>query len=127
MKYVVDTSLINKLVDGIVMADELPSDGAFVVTHIQRDEIERTSDPKRRSDLLNKFSETISDVVPTSAFVLDVSRLDCAEPSGGITYSAIKGQLDAMNKQMWMASTKCAYSANSRSDRYWPISRAILI
>ena len=30
MKYVVDTSLINKLIDGAVRADELPKDGSFV-------------------------------------------------------------------------------------------------
>ena len=70
MKYVVDTNIINKLVDGIVTADELPHDGAFVATHVQKDEIERTKDPKRRSDLLKKFSETIDDMIPTSSFVL---------------------------------------------------------
>ena len=48
MKYMVDTSLINKLVDGSVMADELPHDGTFVATHIQKDELERTKSGERR-------------------------------------------------------------------------------
>jgi hypothetical protein len=38
MKYVVDTSLINKLLDGSVHADELPKDGSVVASHIQIDE-----------------------------------------------------------------------------------------
>ena len=80
-------------------ADELPHDGAFVATHVQKDEIERTKDPKRRSDLLKKFSETIDDMIPTSSFVLDVSRLDHAMLGNGVTYEAIKTKLDAANGQ----------------------------
>lgn len=75
MKYVVDTSLINKLVDGSVHADELPKDGSFVASHIQIDELNRTKNGKRRSELLQKFSETIDEVLPTESFLLGTSRL----------------------------------------------------
>jgi hypothetical protein len=47
MKYVVDTSLINRLVDGSIHADELPKDGSFVASHIQIDELNRTKNGKR--------------------------------------------------------------------------------
>jgi hypothetical protein len=75
MKYVVDTSLINKLVDGSVHADELPKDGSFVASHIQIDELNRTKNGKRGSELLQKFSETIDEVLPTESFLLGTSRL----------------------------------------------------
>ncbi len=97
MKYVIDTNIFNKLVDEIVTADELPRDGAFIATHVQRDELKRTQDSKRRSALLKKFSETISVVVPTDSLNLGVSQLGGAKLGEGVTYSAIKGQLDALN------------------------------
>jgi hypothetical protein len=75
MKYVVDTSLINEFVDGSVHADELPKDGSFVASHIQIDELNRTKNGKRGSELLQKFSETIDEVLPTESFLLGTSRL----------------------------------------------------
>ena len=98
MKYVVDTSLINKLVDGSVHADELPKDGSFVASHIQIDEINRTKNQKRRSELLQKFSETIDEMLPTESFVLGTSRLDKGKLGDGVSYDAIKTELDSMNK-----------------------------
>jgi predicted nucleic acid-binding protein len=98
-KYVVDTSLINKLVDGTVGADELPNDGVFVTTHVQIDEINRTKNPERRTKLLEKFSETIDEVLPTESFVLGVSRLDEARLGDGTAYESIMKTLDARNKR----------------------------
>ena len=96
-KYVVDTSLINKLVDGSVGADELPKDGQFVASHIQHDELSRTKNPERRAKLLEKFTEIIHEVLPTEAFVLGVSRLDEGKLGDGISYDAIKKELDSLN------------------------------
>jgi hypothetical protein len=59
-KYVVDTSLINQLVDGVVKTDELPKDGAFVASHVQGDEMDQTTDEKRWSELRQKFTELFS-------------------------------------------------------------------
>jgi predicted nucleic acid-binding protein len=98
-KYVVDTSLINKLVDGAIAAEELPNDGVFVATHVQIDEINRTKNPERRTKLLEKFSETIGEVLPTESFILDVSRLDEARLSDGVAYESIMEKLDARNKR----------------------------
>ncbi len=96
--YVVDTCLINKLVDGSVGSDELPKDGQFVASHIQLDELSKTRNTERREKLLNKFSELISEVLPTESFVLDISRLDEARLGDGVRYHAIKEDLDARNK-----------------------------
>jgi hypothetical protein len=96
-RYVVDTSLINKLVDGAVGGDQLPNNGSFVASHIQIDEIKRTKDPERRAKLLEKFAETIDEVLPTESFVLDISRLDEARFGDGVTYESIKRELDVKN------------------------------
>ena len=96
-RYVVDTSLINKLVDGAVAADELPNDGSFVASHIQIDEINRTKDPERRAKLLEKFAETIDEVLPTESFILGISRLDEGRLGAGVLYDSIKRELDVRN------------------------------
>jgi predicted nucleic acid-binding protein len=98
MKYVVDTSLINKLVDGSVGADELPNDGSFIASHIQIDEINRTKNAERRVKLLEKFAETIDEVMPTESFVLDVSQLGGGRLGDGTVYQLIKEELDTRNK-----------------------------
>ena len=97
LKYVVDTSLINKLVDGSVHADELPKDGSFIASHIQFDELNRTRDAKRKSELLLKFSETINEVLPTESFVLGICRLGEGKLGDGLSYDAIKKELDSLN------------------------------
>jgi len=98
VKYVVDTSLINKLVDGSVHVDELPKDGSFVASHIQIDEINRTKDPKRRSELLQTFSEVIDEMLPTESFVFGLSRLGKGKLGDGVSYDTVKTELDSMNK-----------------------------
>lgn len=82
-KHIVDTSLFNKLVDGSVRADELPKDATFVASHIQFDELSRTKNEKRRSELLQKFAEIVEAVLPMDTFVFDVSRFDKTNPWRG--------------------------------------------
>ncbi len=98
MKCVVDTNVINRLVDGSLKLDDLPSDAEFVATHIQIDELNKTTDSERRARLFLKFSTTVNSVVPTESFVLDVSRLDHGKLSDGVLYSALKADLDALNR-----------------------------
>ena len=97
MKYVVDTCLINKLVDGSVHTDELPKGGSFVASHIQFDELNRTKNEKRRAELLQKFCETIDQVLPTESFVLGTSRLDEGKLGDGVSHDMIKRGLDSLN------------------------------
>lgn len=97
MKYVVDTSLINKLVDGRVLPEELPTDGEFVAAHIQIDEINRTRDEDRRARLFLKFSHTIDEIVPTESFVIATSRLGEDRLGDGVSYALIKRELDSLN------------------------------
>jgi predicted nucleic acid-binding protein len=97
MKYVVDTSLVNKLVDGSVHATELPSDGVFVASHIQYDEICNTKNYLRKVELLKKFTEMIDELLPSESLILNTSRLDKAELGEGNYYSRIKSALDSSN------------------------------
>lgn len=97
-KYVLDTSLINKLVDGTIGADELPNDGSFIASPIQFDELSRTKNVERRTKLLEKFAETIDEVLPTESFVLGTSRLGKGRLGDGVSYRALKSDLDSRNK-----------------------------
>jgi hypothetical protein len=97
MQYMVDTNIFNWLVDGAVSIEDLPSDGQFIATHIQRDEIDKTKDVARRAKLSAKFSGTAV-VVPTESFVIGVSRLDQAKLSDGRDYTILRAELDKANK-----------------------------
>ena len=96
-KYVVDTCIINWLVDGLLAESDLPGDGDYVATHIQRDELARTRDPVRREALLDKFSDLIGEHMPTSSTVIGVSRLgECRLGTSGYC-DAVKAALNSIN------------------------------
>lgn len=97
MKYVVDTSIVNWLIDGNIDKTALPSDGEFVATHIQIDEINRTSDEERRARLYLTLASSLSGLLQTETTVPDVSRFDFSKLGDGVIYTSIKNQLDAMN------------------------------
>lgn len=98
MKYVVDTNIFNRLIDGLLSTDDLPSDGEFVATHIQHDELNQTSDTNRKERLLLKFSKVVDAVVPTESAVLGISKFDQCKLSEGRLYQSIKTKLDLKNK-----------------------------
>jgi predicted nucleic acid-binding protein len=96
MKYVVDTNVINWLIDGQIQISDLP-EGEFVATHIQIDELNRTSDEERRARLFLTLASTIRELLPTETTVLGVSRLDHCKLGDGVIYAALKTELDATN------------------------------
>jgi predicted nucleic acid-binding protein len=98
MKFVVDTSILNKLVDGVLAPDQLP-DGEFIASHIQIDELNRTKDEERRARLFLKFATTVQKVVPTETFVLGVSRLDHGKLSDGELFKRLKIELNRLNRK----------------------------
>ena len=99
MKYVVDTSIINKLVDGKIALSELPIDVEFIASHIQIDELNKTKDSNRRVQLLTLFRELDTEVVQTESFYLDTSLLSQATMSDAITFQSIKDALDAKKRK----------------------------
>jgi predicted nucleic acid-binding protein len=96
-KYVVDTNVVNWLVDGTILAADMPSDGVFVATHVQIDEINATSDADRRARLFLTLASSLSGILPTESMVADVSRWDHAKMGDGEIYSSVKQRLDELN------------------------------
>jgi rRNA-processing protein FCF1 len=97
MKHVVDTNIFNKLVDGSLRPEDLPHGAEFVATHVQVDELNNTSNNERRARLFLKFAELALQLVPTESAVWDTSRWDHAKWGDGVTYQALKNELDAVN------------------------------
>lgn len=97
MKYVIDTCIINKLVDGLIDVKMLPSDSVFLTTHIQHDELNSTKDGIRRSVLLNKFRELIREDVPTETTLCGISRVGQCRVGDDKLFKHIKNKLDGIN------------------------------
>ena len=97
MSYVVDTNIFNKLVDETITFDDLPSNGPFIATHIQIDEINNTKNGERRALLFLMFVEMRPEIVPTESFVLNVSRWDCGNWGDGVLFEKLKQDLDSLN------------------------------
>lgn len=61
-KYMLDTVIFNRLVDGCISLEHLPLDGRLVATDIQNLELKNTKDEQRRAKLLTKFDELTADL-----------------------------------------------------------------
>lgn len=94
MKYLLDTSAVNRLLDGQLSMEDLPEESEFFITHLQVDEINNTSDSDRRARL-SLFQHTLRPkVIPTETLVFDVSRFDHAKLSNGALYRELLDSLD---------------------------------
>ena len=98
MKYVVDTSIINKLADGLIQPEELPDDGEFIASHIQIDELNNTKNTERRARLFLKFSKLVDQINPTESFALGTTRLGEGKLGDGETFMSLTLQLDTLNR-----------------------------
>jgi len=97
-KYVVDTCVFNWLADSSIKKHSLPSDGGFAITHIQVDEINKTTDEERRATLLLTQASLHCELLPTQTLVFDVSRFDYTKPGDGKLFTSLKAELDTLNK-----------------------------
>jgi len=98
MQFVVDTCIINKLIEGKISLNSLPQDCSFFASHIQTDEINKTLDAERRAQLFLKFAEISPKIIPTESAVWGVSRWGQAKWNDGELYSNLKQSLDGLNK-----------------------------
>jgi rRNA-processing protein FCF1 len=98
--YLVDTCVINKMVDGLFDASSLPFGSEFVITHIQIDELNNTTDAdkERRAMLHLVLAKLRPTLVMTESFVWDFSRWDNAKLGDEVTYGALRSALDQLNK-----------------------------
>lgn len=88
----IDTNIFNHLLDGKVDISALKSLGLkLYVTHIQYDELNKTPNAKRRSELLKLTSSLTDDSIDTESMVIGVSRLDSSRISSDVimTESAV--------------------------------------
>jgi predicted nucleic acid-binding protein len=98
-KYIFDTNIFNRLVDGTFLLKELPSDAEFAATHIQIDELNKTKDTERRAKFFFRFAETAPAFVPTESFAIGISRLEQAKGSKVDNLAQqIRNDLDGLNK-----------------------------
>jgi len=104
---ILDTNIFNRLLDGKLSVHDLPV-GRYIVTHIQRDELNNTPDAVRRADLQIQFDALVDEVAPTESAVLDVWRLNAANLGDGIIYERIRAALDAAEPQRVPANTSDA-------------------
>lgn len=101
-QYLLDTCVFNKLVEGILKRSDIPQDGRYVITHAQVDEINRTSDEYRekRSRLILEFLTGFNvELINTSVFLADFSRIGMAFVSDSDLYEQIKEKLDKRNQK----------------------------
>ena len=56
MKYMVDTNIINWLVEGSLSTEDFAPDAVFIATHIQHDELSNTRDVTSRKKLIDRFN-----------------------------------------------------------------------
>lgn len=82
LKCMFDTRAFNLVLDAPFPIEKLKERVMAYATHIQRDEINNTKDPERKSALLRVFEEVTSESVPTDSLVLGVSRIGAARLGG---------------------------------------------
>lgn len=74
-----DTTVFNRILDKKISIDSLPPNIPLFVTHIQLDEIKKTSNPERREQLLDVFQKVPQEHIPTEGGIFDVSKFDVSK------------------------------------------------
>ena len=97
MELILDTNIFNWLIDGKFTIGDLPAESKLFASHIQVDEINRTTDSERRAQLMLMLAKHVS-IVPTETMVVGVSRWGEAKLSDGKRYNEILSALNARNK-----------------------------
>ncbi len=81
-----DTNIFDAILDEKIDLNSLSEENEYYVTHIQHDEIEAISNPRkeeRKKRLLEIFEELNKENISTESFVLNISRLNRAKLGKG--------------------------------------------
>lgn len=73
MFYMLDTNIINRLVDERISLSDLPDDGSFIATYVQIEELKNTNCKIRRAKLEEKFQELITQQMPVETSFWDIT------------------------------------------------------
>ena len=96
MGYMLDTSLFNKLLDGVFPIDRLPRDASYCITHIQRDELNATPEKPRRFELIALLENMKPASVMTESGVAGLSIVGEFRTSEAITYEAVLAEMNRL-------------------------------
>ncbi len=123
LKCMFDTNVFNRIVDEEIALESLNDRVTAYATHIQRDEINNTTNVERKAVLTKVFRDVVAASDPTDTFVVGVSRLGEARLGGerevptasavwGVSrwgeanwsaeddlFSVLKSELDKLNKK----------------------------
>ena len=117
--FMFDTNVLNHVLDGMAELSGFVGRAKFYATHVQIDELKKTSNDARRVALLEVFEEVTNIRVPTESFVLGSSRLGEAKLGGERpvpTESAVWG-VSRWDECKWTASDNLYESIKSELDR----------
>jgi predicted nucleic acid-binding protein len=89
-----DTNIFNRICDGEISLSLVDGVHQYLVTHIQRDELEATRNEKRRRELLEIFEAVNQVLIPTESAVLNISRYNLSKFSDGLEYGRILQSLE---------------------------------
>ena len=96
-----DTNVFNRVIDGKIL---LPSFGdRWIVTGIQRDELNNTKDDARRIELLDKFDEVNPEVVFASSFAFGIEGAGF----GQAYWNDGSGNVEKMRARLQELDRKC--------------------
>lgn len=96
--FMFDTNAFNRVLDSGLDPSFLTRRGPLFVTHIQINELQATTRPERRDQLLKCFASIEQEKIPTAAGVWGVSEWGGAEwGSAEGTYDAMLANLNGMN------------------------------
>lgn len=101
MRYMLDTNIFNRILDGKFALSALPTGSSFVATEVQIEELKCTSNQVRRTKLLEVFEEIAPDIVPAS-FSLDIAGagLDQGALSNGDDAQRLRTALEALKPKL---------------------------
>jgi predicted nucleic acid-binding protein len=119
LSFMFDTNVFNHVLDGIAELSRLVGRAKFYATHVQIDELKKTSNDARRAALLEVFEEITNIRVPTESFVLGSSWLGKAKLGGERpvpTESAVWG-VSKWDECKWTASDNLYEPIKSELDR----------
>lgn len=94
MRYVLDTNVFNWLVDGLIELSVFPLDAELVATHVQIDELNRTTNTDRRAQLFLMFAKIAPAILPTESGIWGTSRWGESRWSDGQRLNSIIAALN---------------------------------
>jgi hypothetical protein len=99
MAYLLDTNIFNKLLDGDLQFEQLPTDGPLLATYLQLKEIGDTNNTERRIALQNKFHEINPQPIPVESSLWNVTPWGEGKYGGqGNFYNYFLTELNQKNK-----------------------------